>query len=75
MEKQIKIELPDFCENCEKFILSDESVLIKNIDGSTITLPYYSCSNKDFCCYQYQRLADGSSAELVKGGTNASNNG
>lgn len=61
MEKQIKIELPDFCEDCKKFILSYEEVHARDIDGNPITLPYYSCSNKDFCCYQYRRLTAGSS--------------
>ncbi len=61
MEKQIKIELPDFCEGCKEFELLCEKVHAKNLDGDTITMDYYSCSHKDFCCYQYRRLASGSS--------------
>lgn len=56
MEKQIKIELPDFCEGCEKFSLTHEEIHAKSIDGDTITMGYYSCEHKDFCCYQYRRV-------------------
>ena len=65
MKKQINIDLPDFCENCEKFVLEQEEVHARDLDGNTIILPYYSCSNKDFCCYQYRRLTNGSSPNEV----------
>lgn len=62
MEKTIKIELPDFCEGCKEFELECEKVHVRNLDGNTITMDYYSCSHKDFCCYQHMRLASGASS-------------
>ncbi len=66
MKKQINIELPDFCEGCKQFELECKKVHASNLDGDTITMDYYSCRHRDFCCYQHRRLDSGSSTQVAR---------